>query len=162
MNNNISNKDKKDWEKFINSNKKLPNKDLNYKKEINKKIRSIDLHGYSLDQANNLIEKTIIDCHKVGVRELKIITGKGLHSKNETDPYVSKELGILRHSVPNFIRNNENLMVLINQIKEAYKNPLTLSLWNFNIDQIKQIVTGLSNFPRINFDLRHKTYTEFD
>ena len=119
MNSKISDKDKKDWKKFINSDEGVYNKDLEYSKKRNYQTRSVDLHGYSLDQANNLIEKTIINCHKAGIKELKIITGKGLHSKNESDPYVSKEFGILRYSVPNFIRNNENLMRLINQIKEA-------------------------------------------
>ena len=119
MNDKISKKDLKDWKDFLSKQEKLPNKDFNDVVNKKNKIKVLDLHGYSLDQANNLIEKTIIDCHKVGVRELKIITGKGLHSKNESDPYVSKEFGILRYSVPNFIRNNENLMRLINQIKEA-------------------------------------------
>ena len=119
MNDKISKKDLKDWKDFLSNHEKLPNKDS--KDVVNKKnkIKILDLHGYSLDQANNLIEETIINCHKAGIKELKIITGKGLHSKNESDPYVSKEFGILKYSVPNFIRNNENLMRLINQIKEA-------------------------------------------
>ena len=119
MNDKISKKDLKDWKDFLSNHEKLPNKDLKDVVDKKNKIKILDLHGYSLDQANNLIEETIINCHKEGIKELKIITGKGLHSKNESDPYVSKEFGILRYSVPNFIRNNENLMRLINQIKEA-------------------------------------------
>ena len=119
MNNNISNKDKKDWEKFINSNKKLPNKDLNYKKEINKKIRSIDLHGYSLEEANKTIEIFITKAFSENINKLIVVTGKGLHSQNEKDPYVSKNLSILKYSIPEFISNNANLMSMINQMSEA-------------------------------------------
>ena len=119
MNNNISNKDKKDWQKFINSNKKLPNKDLNYKKEINKKIRSIDLHGYSLDEANKIIEIFITKAFSENINKLIVVTGKGLHSQNEKDPYVSKNLSILKYSIPEFISNNANLMSMINEISDA-------------------------------------------
>ena len=119
MNNNISNKDKKDWEKFINSNKKLPNKDLNYKKEINKKIRSIDLHGYSLDEANKTIEIFITKAFSENINKLIVVTGKGLHSQNEKDPYVSKNQSILKYSIPEFISNNANLMSMINEMSDA-------------------------------------------
>ena len=119
MNNNISNKDKKDWQKFINSNKKLPNKDLNYKKEINKKIRSIDLHGYSLDEANKIIEIFITKAFSENINKLIVVTGKGLHSQNEKDPYVSKNLSILKYSIPEFISNNANLMSMINEMSDA-------------------------------------------
>ena len=119
MNNNISNKDKKDWEKFINSNKKLPNKDLNYKKEINKKIRSIDLHGYSLDEANKTIEIFITKAFSENINKLIVVTGKGLHSQNDKDPYVSKNLSILKYSIPEFISNNTNLMSMINEMSDA-------------------------------------------
>ena len=119
MNNNISNKDKKDWKKFINSNKKLPNKDLNYKKEINKKIRSIDLHGYSLDEANKTIEIFITKAFSENINKLIVVTGKGLHSQNEKDPYVSKNLSILKYSIPEFISNNANLMSMINEMSDA-------------------------------------------
>jgi len=119
LNNNISNKDKKDWQKFINSNKKLPNKDLNYKKEINKKIRSIDLHGYSLDEANKTIEIFITKAYSENINKLIVVTGKGLHSQNEKDPYVSKNLSILKYSIPEFISNNANLMSMINEMSDA-------------------------------------------
>ena len=119
MNDNISDKDKKDWHKFINSAEKLPNKDIK-KKETNVfRIRSIDLHGYTLDQANKVIENFINKAFSEKVSKLIVVTGKGLHSKNEKDPYVSKELGILKYSVPEFILNNKSLMSIINEITDA-------------------------------------------
>tara|TARA_Y200000002_G_scaffold220317_1_gene181819 strand:+ start:22 stop:447 length:426 start_codon:yes stop_codon:yes gene_type:complete len=115
----ISNKDKKDWDEFISSNEALPNKD---QKILNQKIfktKSIDLHGYSLEQANKTIENFIYDSYKEKINKLIVVTGKGLHSQNEKDPYVSKELSILKYSVPEFIENNKNLMNIINEIKDA-------------------------------------------
>ncbi len=107
----LSYKDKKDWEKFINSSEKLKNKDS---LEDNKKniysTRSIDLHGYTLDQANKKITKFIEDCYLRGINKINIITGKGLRSKNIDNPYQSKDLSILKFSVPNYIKNNPNLM----------------------------------------------------
>tara|TARA_B100001287_G_scaffold166035_1_gene139529 strand:+ start:238 stop:654 length:417 start_codon:yes stop_codon:yes gene_type:complete len=115
----ISDKDKKDWNKFINSAEKLPNKDIK-KKETNLfRIRSIDLHGYTLDQANKVLENFIKKAFSEKVSKLIVVTGKGLHSKNEKDPYVSKELGILKYSVPEFILNNKSLMSIINEITDA-------------------------------------------
>ena len=119
MSSNITNKDKKDWYNFINSNEKLPNKDFNNYKKKKLKIWSIDLHGYSLDKANNIIEDFIYKAYSEGVNKLIVVTGKGLHSKNEKDPYISKELGILKYSVPEFISNNANLMNIINEITDA-------------------------------------------
>ena len=119
MNDNISDKDKKDWHKFINSNEKLPNKDFKYQKNKNLKVRSIDLHGYTLDEANKTIEEFINVSFLENVNKLIIITGKGLHSENEKNPYVSKDLGILKYSVPEFIINNKNLMGKINEITDA-------------------------------------------
>mgnify|MGYP001469893461 CR=1 FL=1 len=119
MNDNISDKDKKDWYKFINSNEKLPNKDFKYQKKENPKVRSIDLHGYTLDEANKTIEDFINKAFSENINKLIIVTGKGLHSENEKDPYVSKDLGILKYSVPEFIRNNKSLMNMINEITEA-------------------------------------------
>tara|TARA_B100001057_G_C22228300_1_gene710991 strand:+ start:165 stop:587 length:423 start_codon:yes stop_codon:yes gene_type:complete len=119
LNKDISNKDKKDWEKFVNSDEKLPNKDA---KDKNKKIfktKSIDLHGYTLDEANITIEKFINKAFLENVNKLIVVTGKGLHSKNEKDPYISKDLGILKYSVPEFISNNQNLMNIINEITDA-------------------------------------------
>ena len=121
MNSEISDKDKKDWKNFLSSDEKLPNKD---EKLSNKKIlstKSFDLHGYSLDEANNKINDLIKDSYEKGVKKLIIVTGKGLHSQNEKDPYISKNLGILKYSVPEYIKNSDELMRLISQIKEAEK-----------------------------------------
>ena len=119
MNDNISDKDKKDWHKFINSTEKLPNKDFKYQKNKNLKIRSIDLHGYTLDEANKTIENFINEAFSKNINKLIVVTGKGLHSENEKDPYVSKDFGILKYSVPEFITNNISLMNMINDIKDA-------------------------------------------
>ena len=119
MTNNISDKDKKDWNKFINSTEKLPNKDLKNHKNKNLKIRSIDLHGYTLDEANKTIEDFISKAFYENVNKLVVVTGKGLHSENEKDPYVSKDLGILKYSVPEFIKNNNNLNKIISKIEDA-------------------------------------------
>ena len=119
MNDNISDKDKKDWHKFINSTEKLPNKDFKLQKNKNLKIRSIDLHGYTLDEANKTIENFINKAFSENINKLIIVTGKGLHSENEKDPYVSKDLGILKYSVPEFINNNASLMKMINEITDA-------------------------------------------
>ena len=119
MNDYISDKDKIDWNNFINSKEKLPNKDINQKDRKTKKIRSIDLHGYTLDQANKTIESFIKKAFSENVNKLIVVTGKGLHSKNLKDPYVSKDLGILKYSVPEFISNNSSLMKIINEITDA-------------------------------------------
>ena len=119
MNDNISNKDKKDWDKFINSNEKLLDKDFKNIEIKNKKTRSIDLHGFTLDEANKTIENFINKAFSENINKLIIVTGKGLHSENEKDPYVSKDLGILKYSVPEFISNNASLMSMINEITDA-------------------------------------------
>ena len=119
MNDNISDKDKKDWNNFINNNEKLHNKDFQIKNNETVKVRSIDLHGYTLDDANETIEQFISQSYNDKVNKLIIVTGKGLHSENEKDPYVSKDLGILKYSVPDFILNNKNLMNKINRISNA-------------------------------------------
>ena len=119
MSDNISNKDKKTWDQFINSSEKLFNKDLIPEEKKIHKTRSIDLHGYSLDEVNKTMEDFIKKSFFENVNKLVVVTGKGLHSDNEKDPYVSKDLGILKYSVPEFIINNKNLMNLINQITDA-------------------------------------------
>ena len=119
MTDNISEKDKKDWKNFISSNEKLANKDDRFKKKTSLKIKSIDLHGYTLDQANKSIENFIIKSYKESINKLIVVTGKGLHSQNEKNPYVSKELSILKYSVPEFILKNKNLMNIIYEITDA-------------------------------------------
>ena len=116
---NISNKDKKDWNKFINSKEKLPNKDIKKKANILFKSRTIDLHGYTLDDANKIIENFIKKAFSEKINKLIIVTGKGLHSQNEKNPYVSKDLSILKYSVPEFIKNNVSLMKMIYDITDA-------------------------------------------
>ena len=118
MNNKNSDKDSKDWEKFINSNDKLPNKDEIKKKIINQNI-SIDLHGYTLDEANKVIEKLVFKAYSEKIRKIIVITGKGLHSNVEKDPYVSKNLSILKYSVPEYLNNNKALMNIIYDITDA-------------------------------------------
>ena len=119
MNNRISDKDKKDWKDFLSSKDNLPDKDLEIQnKKIKKKI-IFDLHGYSLDEANKKITNLIYDAFDKKISKLVIVTGKGLHSQNEKDPYVSKELGILKNSVPEFIKNNDKLMSMISDIQSA-------------------------------------------
>ena len=119
MNSNISDKDKKDWNDFISKADELPNKDNFEKQNKVKKTKSLDLHGYSLDDANQVIENFIQKSFKEKVSKLIIVTGKGLHSNNEKDPYISKDLGILKYSVPEFVKNNLELMKIISDIKEA-------------------------------------------
>ena len=119
MNNDISEKDKKDWNNFINSDQKLPNKDHKISSQKIYKTKSIDLHGYTLEEANKTIEAFIFKSFREKINKLIIVTGKGIHSKNEKDPYVSKDLSILKYSVPEFIENNKNLMNIINEMKDA-------------------------------------------
>ena len=119
MSDNISDKDKKDWQKFISNSDKLLDKDSVVKNKIYQKTRSIDLHGYTLNEANKTIEQFINRAHKEKINKLIVVTGKGLHSQNEKDPYVSRDLSILKYSVPEFIRNNSALMKKINTIQDA-------------------------------------------
>ena len=119
MNDNISDKDKKDWQTFIASKEKIVDKDFKPQIKNHLKVKSLDLHGYTLEQANNAIEQFILKAFEKGVSKLIIVTGKGIHSDVEKDPYVSKDLSILKYSVPEFINNNQNLMRVINDIKDA-------------------------------------------
>ena len=119
MTNNISEKDKKDWENFLSKNEKLPNKDFKKNTKLSFKTRSIDLHGYTLEEANKSIENFIIKSYQEKINKLIVVTGKGIHSQTEKDPYVSKDLSILKFSVPEFISNNRNLMKIIYEMKDA-------------------------------------------
>jgi len=119
LNDKISDKDKKDWQNFISGKDKLPNKDFKIKTGNTTKIRSIDLHGYTLEEANKAIEEFIIKSFEEKINKLIVVTGKGIHSDVERDPYVSKDLSILKYSVPEFISNNQNLNNLINEITDA-------------------------------------------
>ena len=119
MNKKISEKDKKTWDEFLSNNQKLPDKDNIQNKTIIKKTRSLDLHGENLDQANSIIENFIKKSYEDRIQKLIIVTGKGLHSNNDKDPYVSKDFGILKYSIPEFVRNNQDLMKIISNISEA-------------------------------------------
>ena len=119
MNNNISDKDKKDWQNFLSSKEKLPNKDYKPHKKISFKVKSIDLHGHTLEYANSIIEEFIIKSYSDKINKLIVVTGKGLHSQKDKDPYVSKNLSILKYSVPEFISKNKKLMNIISDIQDA-------------------------------------------
>ena len=113
----ISDKDKKDWQEFIDNNEKLENKDKEIQKEKkNLKKKLIDLHGYTLENANKAINDFINKCYLEGIGNIKVITGKGSRSKNKEDPYLSTDLSILKYSVPNYIKNNPDLMKKIKEL----------------------------------------------
>ncbi len=117
MNKKLSKKDREDWENFINSNEKIKNKDLSISIKKNKNLfKVIDLHGFSLEDANKAIKDFIEQCYLEGVSKINIITGKGSRSKNKDDPYQSEKLGILKYSIPDYIKNNTNLMRKIKEI----------------------------------------------
>ena len=119
MNSKISEKDKKTWNEFLSNDQKLPDKD-NFQTETKvNKTRSLDLHGKTLDEANRVIENFIRKSYQEKIHKLIIVTGKGLHSKNGMDPYVSKDLGILKYSIPDFLKNNSELMKMISSISDA-------------------------------------------
>ena len=132
MNKKISDKDIKDWDNFINSKEKLFNKDQKLSKKISTfKEETIDLHGYTLEDANTKIESFILSCFEKGVIKINIITGKGSRSKNLNDPYQSKDLSILKYSVPNYIKENKNLINKILKLDfDSVKSP---SKGNFDI-----------------------------
>ena len=116
----ISYKDKEDWENFLKNKEKIPNKDLVNKKNIrHEKITKIDLHGYTIEEANKAVEQFIQKCFDVNITKIIVITGKGLRSKNVDNPYLSKDLSILKYSVPEFIESNENLVKMIIEITDA-------------------------------------------
>ena len=119
VNSKISDKDKEEWEKFLSKNEKLTDKDNLENKKVRGKIKSLDLHGFTLEDANNTVENFIRNAFEENISKLIIVTGKGLHSNNEKDPYVSKDLSILKYSIPEFINNHSELMTMIYDIKDA-------------------------------------------
>ena len=128
----ISEKDKKDWLNFINKKEKLTDKEISEKKKkLFNKEKTIDLHGYTLKEANNKIFEYIENCYLNNVDKINIITGKGLRSKNLDDPYQSNDLSILKYSVPNFIKNNTELMDKI--LKIDFDSVNSPSKGNFDI-----------------------------
>ena len=127
----ISEKDKKDWEDFINNNQKIPNKDKIIEKDFNKASKKIDLHGYNLRDANIAVNNLINDAYNSGVEKLIIVTGKGMRSNNEQDPYRSNKLSILKYSVPHYIQHDKELMKRIKEID--LKEVENLNSGNFSI-----------------------------
>ncbi len=119
MTDKISDKDKKDWENFLSSDEELPDKDQRISKKKNLKVKHIDLHGFTLEKANQTIEKFINNAHENDISKIIVVTGKGLHSNVEKNPYVSKDHSILKYSVPEYIKNNLDLMKKIVEIKDA-------------------------------------------
>ena len=113
-------KDKQDWENFLNNKEKIPNKDFIHKKNIRlEKVKKIDLHGYTIEEANKTIEQFIQKCFDESVTKIIVITGKGLRSKNVDNPYLSKDLSILKYSVPEFIENSKSLTQIIIETTDA-------------------------------------------
>ena len=113
-------KDKQDWENFLNNKQKIPNKDFIQKKNIRyEKIKKIDLHGYTIEEANKAIEQFIQKSFDENVTKIIVITGKGLRSSNIENPYLSKDLSILKYSVPEFIEKNKSLTRLIIETTDA-------------------------------------------
>ena len=116
----ISGKDKQDWENFLMNKETIPNKDFVIKKNTRyEKIKKIDLHGYTIEEANKTVEQFIQKCFNENVTKIIIITGKGLRSKNVENPYLSKDLSILKYSVPEFIELNMSLMKMIIETTDA-------------------------------------------
>jgi len=113
-------KDKHDWENFLNNKEKIPNKDFVHKKNIRyEKIKKIDLHGYTIEEANKAVEQFIQECFDEDVTKIIVITGKGLRSKSVENPYLSKDLSILKYSVPEFIEKNKSLTQFIIETTDA-------------------------------------------
>ena len=128
----ISEKDKQDWENFINKKEKVEDKDNFLKKNSDKTDHmEIDLHGYSLDEANTKIFEFINECYEKNIKSINVITGKGLRSRNIEDPYSSSDLGMLKNSVPNYIKNNSELMSKIKHIN--FDEVMSKNKGNFNI-----------------------------
>ena len=120
MNKKISDIDKQDWENFLNNKEKIPDKDIVKRKNIrHEKIKKIDFHGYTIEEANKAIERFIEKCFNESVTRITVITGKGLRSKSIENPYLSKDLSILKYSVPEFIENNMALIKMIIEITDA-------------------------------------------
>ena len=116
----ILEKDKQDWENFLKNEEKMPNKDFVKKKIIRyEKIKKIDLHGYTIEEANKAVEQFIQKCFYESVTKVIVITGKGLRSKNVENPYLSKDLSILKYSVPEFIESNIGLTKMIIETTDA-------------------------------------------
>ena len=110
--NHLSKQDKEDWKNFLEDTSKVPNKDQNQIIDNRDKKFRFDLHGLTLDEANNKVREIILSCSKKNFKEILLITGKGLHSSQD-DVYKSSQLGKFRYSVPEFIKSNLEISQLI-------------------------------------------------
>ena len=114
--------DKKTWEDYIKNPSDIYDKDPSNSNDIRRKKRyKFDLHGFTLDEANSKVKEIIYHCVKNKFRELLLITGKGIHSTTDKDVYISKNLGKLKYSVPEFIKTNSELNKFIISISDAEK-----------------------------------------
>ena len=114
-------KDKKDWTEFLENIDEVSLKEAgeSYSEKKINKVKKLDLHGFSLAESAEMVKKFINESYDFGYKKILVVTGKGLRSKSYTNPYVSKKLSILRYSIPEYIKNNENLIKKINRISEA-------------------------------------------
>ena len=112
----LSDKDQRDWNKFVNEKSHLFDKDEVSSQKVNKKEISIDLHGYTLRDANIAVNNLIVKSYNQNIKKIEVITGKGMRSKVLENPYKSKDLSILKYSVPEYINNNKSLMDKIKKI----------------------------------------------
>ena len=116
-----SSKDKKDWIDFTKQMGTINAKESDFQDDNDKAnaVKKLDLHGLKLDEANKIVKKFIIDSFNNDFKKLLIVTGKGLRSKSLNNPYLSEELSVLKYSVPEYIKNDEDLSNIISRISKA-------------------------------------------
>ena len=117
----VTSKNKKDWIAFTKQMGNISAKESDLLKENNEinKLQKLDLHGSSLIEANKIVKNFIIKSFNGGYKKLLVITGQGLRSKSYDNPYLSEKLSVLKYSVPEYIKNDENLANKINSISTA-------------------------------------------
>ena len=116
----LSKKDLEDWDTYIKNPSDVYDKDKSNRINKGRKERfRFDLHGHTLDEANQKVSDVIFSCVKNKYKEILFITGKGLHSTSDSDAYVSKDFSKLKHSVPNFIKSDEDLNKFVISISDA-------------------------------------------
>jgi len=117
----LKDKDKKDWEKFLENPSNIFDKEIATITKKNSKKFNFDLHGYSIDDANKKVYEIITFCYQNGYSEILIITGKGIHSKSSKNVYISEDFSTLKNTIPDFIKNNSDLSSKISGIEQADK-----------------------------------------
>ncbi len=115
----LSQEDKQTWNDYIKDPSDIYDKDKNNQKTVRKERFKFDLHGFTLDEANKKVKEILLFCIKNKYKELLLITGKGLHSTNDKDAYISKDFGKLKFSVPEFIKSDIEINKLVVSINEA-------------------------------------------